>query len=205
MKLNIQEKNMLADSIAKIEHHTSGEMIVAIFTKSSDYQIAHYRWGLILALVVSFLCYQLHLFEDAFYLLLILIPSFFAGFCLAFHPFFKNFILSDQEKTSQVNHKAFFEFHRNQLTNTQGRTGILIYLSLLEHQVIVLADHAIDQKVGKNYWDKIVSDLIIEIKNKKLVTGLNQAITNCGEQLAIHFPAETVNQNELPNHLITDL
>jgi putative membrane protein len=87
---------------------------------------------------------------------------------------------------------------------TKDRTGIMIYISLLERKVEVLADAGINEQVDADYWDKLVATLLIQISEGKIVDGLVHAISECGKSLEKSFPIQSDDLNEITDDLITD-
>ena len=57
----------------------------------------------------------------------------------------------------------------------QGRTGILSFVSLLEPRAIVLADHAIAEKLSAEIWQEPVDLLIQGVKCGDLAARMNRA------------------------------
>jgi putative membrane protein len=85
---------------------------------------------------------------------------------------------------------------------TQGRTAILIYLSMDEHRAEIVADKAIAAKVPAEVWGDVMADMLAELKQDHLADGLIAAIARVGALLAEHFPRADQDQNELPDRLI---
>lgn len=108
----------------------------------------------------------------------------------------------DADMDFEVIERAQLEFYWANLQKTEGRTGILIFLSLMERECVVLADQGISKLLPKETWDEVVKTVIGGIKEKKASEGLSKAVLMCGEILAKHFPASAQNPNELANHLI---
>ncbi len=100
---------------------------------------------------------------------------------------------------ARVARAAALAFHEAGLVETRDRTGILIYVSLLEHRVIVLADRGIHARVDAGTWDDVVTRVVAGIKEQRAEAGLTDGIHRCGEILAQHFPARPGDVNELPN------
>ena len=88
------------------------------------------------------------------------------------------------------------------LHTTTGRTGVLIFVSIAEKRVEIIADSGIDAQVEKGIWQKIVDDFTADIGAGRAVEGFERAIGRIGELLAQHFPPRDIDPNELPDHLI---
>jgi putative membrane protein len=85
---------------------------------------------------------------------------------------------------------------------TGGRTGVLIFVSLLEHYVEIIGDTAIAAKVSHADWQRIVDAMLPHLKEGEVADALVLGIEKCGMTLAKHFPPEAHNPNDLPDHFI---
>src|SRR3546814_4621664 len=74
--------------------------------------------------------------------------------------------------------------------NTSDRCGVLIYVSVAEHYVEILADRAIDAKVAQEEWDAIVAAFVTTVKQRRVAEGFEQAVDACGKLLAQHRSEE---------------
>ena len=75
-------------------------------------------------------------------------------------------------------------------------------VSLLEHRVEILADTGINEKVDRDTWNNIITDMLSSIKASGLTDGFCVAIKECGEILEKDFPGSHDNTNEISNKLI---
>jgi putative membrane protein len=85
--------------------------------------------------------------------------------------------------------------------DTRDRTGILIFISALEHRVELLADKGINEKIPGEKWDSIVHHIVNGIKSGALVKHLTESISRCGELLAEHYPIQPDDVNELKDDM----
>ena len=104
----------------------------------------------------------------------------------------------------EVYQRALQAFITRDLHATKDRTGILIMVSLLEHRVEILADTGINAKVSGDTWQKIVSNMIGNIKSGDLAEGFCIAVRECGEVLAKDFPGTHDNPDEISNKVIIE-
>ncbi len=98
--------------------------------------------------------------------------------------------------------RAEVEFYEHGIGQTQGNTGILLFVSLMEHRAVVLADHSIAEKLDAEIWNEVVELMIDGVKGRDLAGGMRAAILRCGELLSPHFPIDEADANELRDHLI---
>jgi len=106
------------------------------------------------------------------------------------------------DQTRQVDLRAQIEFHDLEMSQTRDRTGILLFVSLLEHRAVVLADHSIAEKLDAKIWQELVDLMIQGVKRGDLAAGMTQAIQRCGELLSPLFPIAADDINELCDHLV---
>ena len=86
--------------------------------------------------------------------------------------------------------------------NTRDKTGILIFISVFERKVWVLADEGINEKVDRDTWQEIVDIVTLGIKEKRQGSALCNAIKRCGELLENNFPIKPDDTDELDNLII---
>jgi putative membrane protein len=89
-------------------------------------------------------------------------------------------------------------FYEAGIANTSAENGLLIYLSLLEHRLEVIADRGILKAVPALQWNNSVFE-IKRVGRKPEPEKLIKAVRDLGRLLAEHMPATGENPNELPD------
>lgn len=105
----------------------------------------------------------------------------------------ENFSFGSELKRAE---KVFKKLNMHQ---TAERNGVLIYIASLSHKVAVVGDEGIHQKLGQEFWEQLVADLISQFKADKKAPALAGCIVKCGEQLGKYFPRKEDDKNELSN------
>lgn len=105
-------------------------------------------------------------------------------------------------KTRRVRRRAIEFFKVGAEKRTASRTGVLLYLSLAEHQAEIVADEAIHPKVAPEIWGEAMAALVDAVRDNRPGDGMAAAITRIGTVLAEHFPRTGTDPNELPDRLI---
>lgn len=97
--------------------------------------------------------------------------------------------------------RAIDWFSQLRVWDTEGNTGILLYLLLAENQLELVADRGIASKVPQAQWNEICAQLQSHLARHEVEVGLNTTITQLGQLLQQHFPLENAqaNPNELCN------
>jgi putative membrane protein len=91
-------------------------------------------------------------------------------------------------KRHRVRRTAYAHFASTGLINAEARTGILIFASVDDRQVELVADAAIHKEVGDTAWNAAVAALVSGVKAADPALGFIRAIEICGAALAEHFP-----------------
>jgi putative membrane protein len=118
-------------------------------------------------------------------------------------PSFHRLLIGKKRMHRRVLAKAKETFLDRGISQTKGRTGVLIFLSLFERQVVILADEGIHKHIREGEWTKAVDSIVSGIRLGKPEQGLLQAIQQCGSIFARVAPQKTGerDRNELPDAL----
>jgi putative membrane protein len=195
-------------AVKNAEDKISGEIVPVIVEKSGTYNEANYRSSLVFGAVGFALMVLLDryvitdashtLYYDPMFIFFIVMVFAVAGYFLSrfvapVQRFFLQQALMD-ECTRQRAENAFLE---EEVFNTRHRTGIMIFISFFEHEVIIMADRGISKVVEQKEWDSMVSALISFIRQGKIVDGLEAGIIRCGEVLlekGFHKTPDDINE-----------
>lgn len=105
-------------------------------------------------------------------------------------------------RRARVRKAALEQFLAHGIHVTEGRTGVLIFAALEDHQVEVIADEGIHSKVEQTVWADAVEMLANGLKRGDPAAGFVAAVGLCGEVLAAHFPPTAGNPNEVADRLV---
>jgi uncharacterized membrane protein len=94
-------------------------------------------------------------------------------------------------------------FHQLEMTKTKERNAVLIYVALKDRQLAILGDEGIHQRVGDEYWNKEVKEMIREFNKENHADGIVNCIRHLGEDLSTYFPYDSgTDKNELPDDIV---
>ena len=201
MKLMPEDEKRIAEAIRAAEQKTSGEIFCVMAAASSDYRFVPIARAALIALAVPLpLFYFTSLWADQIYFAQIAV---FVVCAILFSlPGVRFALVPRWIKRDRASVEAKRQFAARGLHLTKQRTGVLIFASVAERYVEIVADAGINAKVSPEVWDKAVNAMIEKIKQGRPVDGFVEAIRICGEVLAKHFPPGATNKNELPNKLV---
>ena len=201
MKLTPQDEARIAEAIRAAEQKTSGEIFCVMTAASSNYRFVPIARAAVIALAVPPpLYYFTTLWAEEIYL--VQLAVFVACAILFSLPGLRHALVPRWIKRDRASVEAKRQFAAHGLHLTEARTGVLIFASLAERYVEIVADAGINAKVAPEVWDRAVQAMIEKIKEDRPVDGFIEAIRICGEVLAKHFPPSTANPDELSNKLV---
>jgi putative membrane protein len=208
-KFSEQDLDRIRAAVQEAESKISGEIVPVIVGKSGHYTIAHYKGGLITSSVVFSLIILFDRYVPAFAVydplmifLIVLVAGFLGAMAANYSDWVKRKLLTQRHMDNATRQRAENAFLEEEVFNTRHRTGIMIFVSFFEHEVIVMADSGISKVVEQKEWDKIVGVLTDNIRKNRIVEGLEAAIKRCGEILLEKgFQVEADDKNELRDDL----
>jgi putative membrane protein len=199
--LNAKDAERISSAITGAERNTSGEIVAVVADQSSRYEHVPFMWAALLALIIPWpLIHFTWMPVQVIFLIQLLV--FLGLLLLAWHPRVRMSLVPRAVLRANTRRRASEQFLAQNLHTTTGRTGVLIFVSVAEKRVEIIADSAIDALVPKGTWQGIVNDFTAEIGAGRHVAGFERAISRVGELLAQHFPPGGGEANELPDHLI---
>lgn len=204
--LEQDQEQRISDTVTRVEKGTRAEIVPMIVERSST--IRHVP--VLLFFVFSTIVLALHLlfYEELdlmglnIYFWLAWVGLFPLSWWLSRFPFFQRWMIPDQDEIFQVMERAQLEFYHHELENTELRSAVLIFVSLMERRCVVLADRSISKHCSPETWQQAVKLIIDGIHSKQVGDGFVNAIEHCGRELSKIMPASDTNPNEISNRLI---
>ena len=105
-------------------------------------------------------------------------------------------------KRHRVRQVARHHFAASGARLSHAEPHILIYASLNDRQVELVAHRAIHEAVGEGPWNAAVAAVAGAMKAGRPADGFVRAIEICGNALAVHFPPNGPPKNFLPNDIL---
>lgn len=99
---------------------------------------------------------------------------------------------SAQERTLEV-------FSQLRIWDTEENNGVLIYLLMADHDVEILADRGLNNRVGTVRWQEICSAMEQQFRAGEFESGVLNGIAAISRELQQHFPPQIGDRNELAN------
>ncbi len=207
--LTAQEYEQINAAVEAAEKTTAGEIVCMVQSTSYHYPMADVVGAAALALPAALALSPLvggWLWlgtQNMWIFMSILAPAFVLGHWLVKHcPWLKRIFISSREIAEEVEEAAITSFFKHGLYRTKDGTGILIFISVFERKVWVLADRGIDARVSSDHWQSVVSAITQGIRDNRAAASICEAVQTIGRTLAEHFPVAPDDINELDNIII---
>ncbi len=199
MILSIEEQRRVDAAIKTAELRTDGEIVCVVARASSDYLTYAVAWSALIALAAPWplvAATQLSVRQ----ILLVQVFVFAAFYLVLSSSGLGHRLVPRGVRRAQAHRAAMEQFMVRGMARKQNRAGILIFVSLAEHYVRIVADDGIASKVDKSVWQGAVDTLLTHIRRDDLAAGFISAIEQCGAVLALHFPSSGA-KDELPDKI----
>ncbi len=207
-----QDLQEIQAAVTEAEKGVSGE-IVPFFAEQSDHyveaELKAFIAGLSFPLILFSVLYEI--FENTFFYykhiwVFIIGISFVIGTLMWILTknvdLLKRLFAGKRTMEFRVHEAGERIFLEQEIFDTENRTGILIYLSLLEHRAEIFTDKGIAAKISNEEWQKVLDCIIDGIKNNRKKEGLIEGIKHCGELLKqAGFTCNDEDNNQLSNDL----
>ncbi len=181
----------ISAAVKEAERKTSGEIVPYVVDRSDDYDEAVWRGGFLGVVAASAAFLLFRTFTETWLsigLITIILTILAAGSLglLSVHLIhgLKRFFAGKDLIMRRVSQRAAQAFISEEVFKTRDRTGILIFLSLLERRVLVVGDSGINARVQQAEWQNIVDRIVNGIRDGKPAEALIDAIQQCGVLLA---------------------
>jgi putative membrane protein len=204
-----EEKERLKATTRDVESRTTGEIVVMVVDRSDHYIEAEVLGGVLLGSLLS-LILTLLFFHSSVWSYVPLSFLFFFPCRLLFKRVetLKRLFIGIRRKEGAVRQRAERVFFEKGLYKTKKNTGVLIFLSLLERKIWVLADKGIYEKMDQETLDRYANGVSRGIREGRAYEALSQAIQGIGVLLSQHFPITSPitsdDTDELPDDVMTE-
>ena len=201
------DRERIEAAVREAESGTSGEIVVSVVRSCGRHSAAPWRMGIVLAGLVllgsAFIPQDLPFQGTLVELFGLQAFAILAAHALCRIDSIRRVFVSETECQAKVELAAMRAFNEHGISKTEERTGILIFVALLEHRVIVLGDEAIDRALDPNEsWEDVVGLVLDGLRQGQAASGIIAAIQRCGEILSHPLPSRPDDIDELPQGLI---
>ena len=186
----------IGDAVREVERRSAAELVVDVRARAGSYAHADARFAAALAIVSLAVVVYMPWVVPPLTVLLDPVAFYLLGIVTARRsPGLRRLFTSRREREQAVRTHAAAAFHDRGIAGTSGETGLLLFVSLLERRIEVLADRGLLRKVNVNEWNAALDALHRdEVITPETVLA---AIRALGAILGRDVPADETNADEL--------
>lgn len=199
MTLSIEDQRRIGAAIKTAEAGTAGEIVCVLAHASSNYMTYAVAWSALLALAAPWVLVAVTQFSVQ-QILLVQVFVFVALYFVFSESRLRHLLVPRRVRREQAHRAAMEQFVIRGMARKENRAGVLIFVSLAEHYVRIVADVGIASKVDQAVWRGAVDALLGHIRSGDMASGFVSAIEQCGEVLSRHFPPGD-GRDELPDRI----
>lgn len=199
--LTPEEAKRVSETVQAVEQNTAGEVVVVVSPLSDEYGFQRAVFALLFSIAAAwgvFVAFPLH----PSWTFGVQVVAWLLGWVISRWPPLLRLLVPKALRAQAVHARTEQAFIEHGVTETIDRSGVLIYISVAEHQVEILADRGIHERVGEGAWREQIETIVHAVREGHAADGLCAAVQSIGARLADCFPPRADDVNELPNHVI---
>ena len=183
------EHERIDAAMAAVEHDTSANLCVVVTRVSDRYALYPVAWAAIAAIALGALASLIRpdiasrtVIEIQLWFMIVM------TLLLDWLPI-RLRIVPKRVKHARAQQLAHREFNAHAMANPEAAHRILLFVSLGERYVEIIADHETHALAPAGTWNKIVDQFLATVKAGRLADGVLEAIAASGSILKTHHPA----------------
>lgn len=197
--LSEEECRRIGEAIRAAERRSGADIVCVLARSSSDYSAVPVLWAALIALTAP---WPLIAFTgwSVTRIFAVQILVFMACTVVMSAAPLRMALVPRAVRRARAHRAAVEQFHTRGLARTQSRRGVLVYVSMEERYVRILADAGISEKVPDARWRPVIEALVGKLRSGAVAEGIEEAVAACGNLMAGLFPAGGAG-NELPDRI----
>ncbi|HSS47559.1 MAG TPA: hypothetical protein VLX28_01310 [Thermoanaerobaculia bacterium] len=197
-----ESKAAFSAAVRAVEAASSAELVVAVRQRSGSYVHVNLAVGVLAGLAtLAFLLFSPWTHELIWFLVDPVVVGAVAGLVFLRSPLLTRIFTRQTARRGRVETAARSVFVERRVHSTSGRTGILLYLSLLEREAVLVADLTVEAFTTTDAWRAAAGE--IEAAMRRGDSGLEVAakVSGLAAVLGPLLPRSEDDVDELPNEV----
>jgi len=200
--VNDASKCAFAEAIVSIEDRSSAEVMIAVRHHSGTYLHADLILGGLAGIAtLAFTLFSSYEFSFLSILIDPVIVGGLIGLLSTQLPLVRRALTRKRVRRAQVQTAARAAFYEKGVRMTSGRTGMLVYMSLLERSVEVVVDKGVEEAVPPGPWQEAVARIEETLQRTMDATVTAKSIMELGPICEPVLPRSEDDVNELPDEV----
>ncbi|MEO8380729.1 MAG: hypothetical protein ABI779_13785 [Acidobacteriota bacterium] len=196
-QLDAAVSSAIAEAVHSLELCSCAEVVVEVRGRSGSYAHADARFASLVAFVILLvILFSPWTFHPAWVAADVALAWLLGHWSASRSDAVRHLMTSARERGRQARLVAESVFHGRGVANTSGETGVLVYLSLLERRLELLADRGVLEAVPALEWNRIAAEARARHATTDTLLDVVRALTPLLER---HLPVGEGDQDELCN------
>jgi putative membrane protein len=204
--LNTQFRADVGKAIAEIESQSHAEVVLMVRAHANTYPHYPLAAGIILAFAALSYFRFAPIFFDEWIIYAGTVVAFVLGAVVTGGiPRILRMLVGQRRlhKTTEIIARAYFQ--KAGIHHTRDKTGVLIFVAVLEQQVVIIADRGVEQALPPKEWQQIQQDFNKIFQAVSPVRSLLEQLDKVRDLFSRYIPQVEDDTNELPDNLDIEL
>jgi len=189
----------LTETVRAIEASSSAEVVVEVRARSGSYAHADLQAGFIFAFaMLLFVLFSPWDFAPAWVPIVVLVSYAVGWFVSSKSNPLRGLLTTRRQREQNVRTFAAAAFVERGVANTERETGLLVYLSLLEQRIELVADRGVLDAAPVLEWNQLVEAARMSRATTASLVGVMRALQ---PMLTRYLPARAADRDELSNEV----
>lgn len=192
------DPSKLTEAVSDLECRTCAEVVVEIRGRSGSYAHAHARFAALAAFAgLLILLFSPWSFSPMWVSIDVVIIYFVGVLVARRSDVLRRLVTTKRDRDARVRSVAASVFFERGIANTESESGVLVYLSLLERRIELLADRGVLAAVPSLEWNRLLE--MIRQQRVATVATMVDVLHALALLLEQHLPIRDGDRDELSN------
>ncbi len=200
--LNDDSKRALSEAVRAVEAESSAELVVAVRARSGSYLHADLIAGILVGLAaLAFLLFSRWEFDLIWFVVDPALAGLLGGWIASRSALVRRALTPHRTRRRQVETAARATFLERRVHGTAGRTGILLYVSVLEREAAVVADVGVEPLAASESWKRAVAEIEAAVRRGEDGVAVAERVKGLAELVAPALARQADDVDELANEV----
>jgi putative membrane protein len=195
-----QELDEIERLVEAVESKSSAEVVVSFSARATDYRDVDLAWAILFGLsLLAAKIWSTHHFHPDWVVPNVVLVGLLGFFLSRTFSSLKRLFISSARAQGECCRAAQAQFTQRGITQTSGRTGLLIQVFRLERRIELVPDSGLSGCLSPTLWSEWAKKYGRAKSDTELLANLKALLHELQGPLSRHLPRGADDLNELPN------
>jgi putative membrane protein len=200
--LTPESKAALSEAVRAIESCSSAELVIAVRHRTGSYLHADLLFGILAGVAaLAFLLFSPWIFSPLWIVIDPIVIGGLAGLAAAWSSRLRRSLTPLAMRRRRIETAARSTFVERRVHGTTGRTGILLYVSVLEREAALVVDVGVEALAAMDGWKAAVGEIETAVRNKEDGVAVAARLRGLATLLSSALVRGADDVNELPDEV----